>query len=63
MQTEIFVECKNDILVALKNHILVFRIMAPCSLVGMCQYFSITMCWHSSFKVNCSNSTGAQENT
>jgi len=34
MQTEIFMECKNDILAVVKNLILFFRIMAPCNLVG-----------------------------
>jgi len=42
MQTEIFKECKSDILTAVKNLILSFRIMVTCNLVGLRQPFFIT---------------------
>jgi len=54
MQTEIFMECKNDILAVVKSRILVFRIMAPCNLVGYANLSSLLMYWHSSYKANCS---------
>lgn len=42
MQTEIFMECKNDILAVVKNLILFLRNMVTCNLVGLCQPFFIT---------------------
>jgi len=43
MQMEIFMECKNDILAVVKSRILVFRIMAPCNLVGYANLSSLLM--------------------